>query len=69
MKSSEKKIAYQNEYDRKTGYAAQKKYSSGAFHVSMAFKESDGEVIEKLKSVANKTDYIRGLILADIGKA
>lgn len=68
MKSSEKKIAYQIEYDKKTGYAAQKKYSAGAFHVSLAFKDSDADVIAKLRTVENKTDYVRRLILADIGK-
>lgn len=68
LKSSEKKLAYQKEYDKKTAYAAQVKYQEKIYRVGLSFAESDGDIIEKLKSVGNKTDYVRKLILEDIGK-
>lgn len=37
--------------------------------VSFRFnKESDKDVIERLDSVPNKTDYVRSLVRKDIGK-
>lgn len=38
---------------------------------SIAFRfnrESDGDVIEKLQSVGNKTDYVRSLVRKDMKK-
>ena len=39
------------------------RYMRAAFNV-----ETDAEILAKLDSVSNKTDYIRQLILADIAK-
>lgn len=68
QKNINKKTEYQKEYDKKTGYAAQVKYMGKMFRVSLSFSENDGEIVEKLKTVGNKTDYVRRLILSDIGK-
>ena len=49
---------------------AKKKYDDKtAFRVGLKLNNlTDGEVIEKLKSVENKQQYIKELILADIGR-
>lgn len=52
------RTVYKNDYQKKT-----------ATKFSIIFRnEKDSEVIEKMKSVPNKSDYIRQLILADIQK-
>lgn len=63
------KNEYQREYDKRTNYAAQKKFAAEhQTRVNLAFGDDDADVIFKLKSVANKTDYVRRLIRADIAK-
>ena len=64
------KSEYQKEYDKRTGYAAQKKYNKEhqTMRVNLAFGDGDADVLAKLQSVENKTDYIRQLIRADIAK-
>lgn len=66
----QKKNARQREYGKRTNYAANTAYlKKNARSISIRlFKNTDAEVLEKLDSVENKTDYIRQLILADIKK-
>ena len=70
--SSEEKLAHraeaQRKYGQKTKYAAQARYNrEETKNFSMRFsKKDDYIVIAKLESVANRTDYIRNLILQDI---
>ena len=52
------RTVYKNDYQKKT-----------ATKFSIIFRnEKDSEVIEKMKSVPNKSNYIRQLVLADIEK-
>lgn len=47
---------YKNQYQKET-----------ATRINLVFRNgNDSEVIEKIKSVPNKTDYIRQLVLNDI---
>lgn len=63
-----RKNAYQREYSKRTGYAAQRK--SAKTNMKMfAFRFSystDGDLIDYLDRVENKTDYLRNLIRADM---
>jgi len=57
-KESINRSAYKNEYQRKT-----------ATKFNFIFRnDKDTEVIEKIKSVPNKSDYIRQLVLRDIAE-
>lgn len=63
------KNEYQRAYNKRTDYAAQKKFAAEhQMRVNLAFGDNDADVIGKLKSVENKTDYVRKLIRADIAK-
>lgn len=64
----ERKNARQREYNKKTKYAAQRKYDKeNAVQIAIRFyTPSDDDVIERIRSVENKTDYIRQLIRKDI---
>lgn len=62
--------------DKKTGktYASSMKASAEwakehIKHIKVAFNiDTDSEVIDKIMSVPNKTDYIRQLVLDDLAK-
>lgn len=48
---------------------AQKRYDSQCRQIKLKFHvEGDADVLEKLDTVANKQDYIRGLIRMDIAR-
>ena len=62
------KAEIQKEYDKRTGYAAQKKYAQSAtkriaFDVNL---NTDQDIIQRLAEVHNKQGYIKALIRADI---
>lgn len=68
-KSSETKLKYNAEYAKNTGYAAQLKFNKeGQTRFNIAFGKGDDDVIAKLQSVDNRTDYVRQLIRADLAK-
>lgn len=68
-KTAQERIEYQKAYNIRTGYAAQAKYNREHItRFTITLNEKDAAVIEKLKSVENRTDYVRKLILADIEK-
>lgn len=62
---------YQTEEERKKARTNTienwKKANTTTFTIRL-FNSTDAEVIEKIRSVENKTDYIRQLILKDIEK-
>ena len=63
------KNEYQKIYNKRTDYAAQKRFAAEhQTRVNLAFGDDDADVIVKLKSVGNRTDYVRQLIRADISK-
>ena len=64
------KAERQKAYDKRTGYAAQKKYTKKAtkriaFDVNV---NTDGDIIQRLSEVPNKQGYIKELIRADIAR-
>ena len=64
-------IKYRTELQRKKAIAAQQsKYSKEKCRfINVRFhKEYDKDVLDRLDSVPNKTDYLRRLILEDIKK-
>ena len=65
------KAERQRAYDKRTGYAAQKKYKEKstkriAFDVNL---NTDQDIIQRLAEVPNKQGYIKELIRADIAKS
>lgn len=67
-KSSQKKLDYNKEYNRKNGYANQARYHethpSKTYGLRVFSHETD--IIEQLESQKNKSGYIKELIRADI---
>ena len=64
------KAEIQREYEKRTGYAAQKKYHAENIR-QIKFElnqKTDADILEKLDSVPNKQGYIKALIRADIAK-
>ncbi len=60
----------QREYEKRTGYAAQRKYdkeNTKSFTFRFV-KKTESDLIEKLESVENKSGYIKQLIRDDISK-
>lgn len=58
----------QKEYEKRTGYAAQRKYAEQnlqQYKFSLN-KKTDSDIIEKLENVTNKTGYFKKLIREDI---
>lgn len=54
--SKKNRTDYKNQYQKTT-----------ATRINLVFRnDSDSEIISKIKSVPNKTDYIRQLVLNDI---
>ena len=66
----ESKNAYQREYSKKTGYAAQQKYNKekGKSVAFRLFTPQDDDILKKLDSVPSKAGYIKTLIREDIKK-
>ncbi|MBQ9387132.1 MAG: hypothetical protein IJU01_00545 [Lachnospiraceae bacterium] len=60
----------QREYEKKTDYAAQRKYAQkNTRHIGLIFNlNTDQDILAKLDSVENKTGYIKRLIRDDIMK-
>ena len=69
--AKERKRGYQREYEKKTGYAAQIKYSKEKTrrYTISAMTNTEQDIIQKLDSVENKNGYIKALIRADIAKS
>lgn len=71
MKSIAKtKAETQREYEKRTNYAAKKKYAAENIR-QIKFelnKKTDADILKKLDSVPNKQGYIKALIRADIAK-
>ena len=67
----ERKNDRQKEYDKKTGYAAQTKYSKEKTkrYTISAMTNTEQDIIQKLDSVENKNGYIKALIRADISRS
>lgn len=64
------KLEIQKEYEKKTNYAAQKKYQKEKtknFNLRL-FPATESDIIEKLDSVKNKSGYVKQLIRDDINK-
>ena len=64
-------IRYKTEKQRKNAILRSDRRYKKKATVMFSFrfhKENDNSGIEKLRSVPNKNDYIRQLILSDIGK-
>ncbi len=61
-RDKEKRREYVNRYSREV--MKDKRIFTGLY-LSLS---KDSDIIEKLNSVENKTDYIRGLVRADINK-
>lgn len=64
------KLEIQKEYEKRTNYAAQKKYhkeKSRALNMKL-FIATESDIIEKLDSVPNKAGYIKQLIREDIAR-
>ena len=69
-KSSDKKLEYNREYRKRTGYASQHKYNQEntiPFSFRM-MKNTEQDIIDKLNSVPSKAGYIKQLIRDDIAK-
>lgn len=69
-KSSEKKLAYQRERNKATGYADQIEYAKNnlkrvAFNLN---KNTDADLIAFLESMPNKQGYLKDLVRADMEK-
>ena len=60
----------QRDYEKRTGYAAQKKYAAKNIKkiVVDVYASTDADLLAKLESVPNKSRYIKDLIRADIKK-
>ena len=60
----------QREYEKRTGYAAQTKYSKEKTkrYTISAMINTEQDIINKLDSVKNKNGYIKKLIRDDIAK-
>ena len=67
-KSSQKKLDYNKEYNRKNGYSNQARYHethpSKMYGLRVFSHETD--IIEQLESQKNKSGYLKELIRADI---
>lgn len=65
-----KKLEYQKTYDKRTNYAAQKKYrKNNTRSVTVAFYlNTEMDILNKLDSVSNKSGYIKQLIRDDIAR-
>ena len=64
------KSEIQKEYEKRTGYAAQRKYAEKnlqQYKFSLN-KKTDSDIIEKLENVTNKTGYFKKLIREDMKK-
>ena len=62
------KAEIQRDYEKRSGYAAQKKYAQSttkriAFDVNL---NTDQDIIQRLSEVPNKQGYLKELIRADI---
>lgn len=70
-KMPKSKSQIQQDYARRTGYAAQRKYDKeNAWRMQLKFIQStESDLIEKLESVPNKSGYIKSLIRADLAKS
>jgi GH18 family chitinase len=66
--TDERKREYQKEYEKKTNYAAQKKYKKEkSRRVSLDFfYNTEQDLLDKLASVDNKSGYIKELIRQDM---
>lgn len=60
----------QRDYEKRSGYAAIKKYQSEKTTViNIRFvKSTEGDMLKKLESVPNKSSYIKSLIRSDIAR-
>ena len=58
---------YQTEEEKRSANEQWKKLNTTNFTIRL-YNSTDADVIAKIKSVENKTDYIRQLILKDISK-
>lgn len=67
-KSSQKKLDYNKEYNKKNGYASQARYHethpSKTYSLRVFAHETD--IIEHLEKQKNKSGYLKDLIRADI---
>ena len=64
------KAEIQRDYEKRSGYAPQKKYAQTttkriAFDVNL---KTDQDIIQRLNEVPNKQGYIKELIRADIAR-
>jgi len=69
-KIAKTKSEIQREYSKRTGYAAQNKYSKEKTkrYTFAAMENTEKDIIKKLESVENKSGYIKKLIRDDISK-
>lgn len=69
-KSSQRKLEYNREYGKKTGYAAQNRYLKERSKqiVFRLFSPQEDELISWLEQQPNKSGYIKSLIRADLEK-
>ena len=66
--SRQRKNTRQQEYERKTGYAAHQKYEKNNIkRIALALvKNTDADIIDFLETMPNKAGYIKQLIREDI---
>lgn len=60
----------QRDYEKRSGYAASKKYQSEkttTVNVRI-FRSTESDILSKLESVPNKSGYIKSLIRSDIAR-
>lgn len=69
-KSSDKKLEYQREYNKRTNYASQNKYHKerGKVVSIRLFTPQDDDILEFLDAQPNKAGYFRELVRADMEK-
>jgi len=62
------KAEIQKAYEKRSGWAANRKYQEKVmYRVGLMFnRNTEPDIIEYLSGIENKTDYIRGLIRADM---
>lgn len=64
------KAEIQREYEKRTGYEAQKKYAkekSISFNIRL-FPATESDIVDKLNEQDNKAGYVKQLIREDIAK-
>ena len=71
MKIIKDKREVQRDYEKRTGYAAVKKYqASNIQQMTLKFnKNTDQDILEKLNTVPSKQGYVKKLIRKDISKS